>query len=1008
MLESVQSRSISPVFAGRHDELKTLDAALARAALGEPQVLLVGGEAGVGKSRLLDEFLEAAQGAGAVTAVGGCLELGADGLPFAPFATALRMLHRKLGAELAELAAGQEPTLARLLPDLGPVTEEPHGQDSRARLFELTVGLLERLAAGRTVVLALEDLHWADRSTRELLGYLVRSVQGSRLVVLMTYRSDDVHRRHPLRPFLAELDRLRSVQRLELARLSEDEVRSQLAGIRGVAEPERELTAEVYARSEGIPFFVEELALSDDAGRLSDSLRDLLLVRVEALPEGAQRVVRLAARNARVPHALLAVVSGLAEDELIEGLRAAVGANVLVPDEEVSVDAYRFRHALLREAVLDDLLPGERTRLSRRYAEALEAAPGLVAAEERATRLASYWYYAREPAKALPAVLHAVVETRTRHAYAEQLKLLERALELWDEVPPEGRRGLPAQGGMESYPACGCGGRPEEIELHLIDLLAHAAFAGRLDGQWEPALKFVKKALKVVDEAQDPLRAAWFWLERSKLTALAGRGDGRAELTRAHELVHDLPASATHADILAHVAMWELLHASGMDTLALAERAVELARQAGAGDVELGARITLCTLRSAKGDSDAWIAELYEIRELAAQRGAFRELGRAHINLCDALEKVGRSAEAVEAGLAGMKDMHGRGLYDAAAFAALNVVESLTSLGEWDRAEQVRQEWMRFAVGSRTGASVALRRAQLALLRGEFGIVPELIAAARRYRGRNDGEPQYELPFAAVEMSALRTLGREQEALDVLERHLALLPMSGQETYVWQLLSTGARLTADVAGAPGAPEERRAAVVARLADAAADLPATGPLWTPLSRLFAAELTRARGTVDPGAWAAAAAAYEPLGHPHTLAHIAYRRAEALLVGAAGASGAARAAAAPLLAEAHATAVRLGAAPLREAVEHLAGRARVPLGPASRPPADPVESLGLTARETDVLRRVAAGRSNREIAEELFIAPKTASVHVSNLMAKLGVSNRGEAAAVAHRLRLFEDE
>ncbi|WP_052770480.1 helix-turn-helix transcriptional regulator [Streptomyces sp. CNQ-509] len=1005
MLDSVQSRTISPVFAGRHDELKTLDAALARAALGEPQVLLVGGEAGVGKSRLLDEFLEAAQGAGAVTAVGGCLELGADGLPFAPFATALRMLHRKVGAELTELAAGQEPVLARLLPDLGPVTEEPHGQDSRARLFELTVGLLERLAAGRTVVLALEDLHWADRSTRELLGYLVRSVQGARLVVLMTYRSDDVHRRHPLRPFLAELDRLRSVQRLELARLSEDEVRSQLAGIRGVAEPERELTAEVYARSEGIPFFVEELALSEDAGRLSDSLRDLLLVRVEALPEGAQRVVRLAARNTRVPHALLAVVSGLTEDELIEGLRAAVGANVLVPDEEG--EAYRFRHALLREAVLDDLLPGERTRLSRRYAEALEADPGLVAAEERATRLASYWYYARDAAKALPAVLHAALETRARHAYAEQLKLLERALELWDEVSPEERRGLPSQGGLESYPPCGCGDRPEEIELHLVDLLAHAAFAARLDHQWEAALKFVKKALKVVDETQDPLRAAWFWLERSKLIALAGRGDGRAELTRAHELVHDLPASATHADVLAQVAMWELLHASDLDSMALAERAVELARQAGAGDVELGARITLCTLRSAKGDSDAWIAELYEIRDLARQRGAHRQMGRACINLCDALEKAGRSAEAVEAGLAGMKDMYGRGLYDAAAFAALNVVESLTSLGEWDRAEQMRQEWKRHAAGSRTGASVALRRAQLALLRGEFELVPELIAAARRYRGRNDGEPQYELPFAAVEMSALWTLGQAPEALDLLERHLALLPLSGQEAYVWQLLVAGARLAGDVAGVPGVPEARRAEIVARLADAAAVLPAEGPPWTPSSRLFAAELARARGLADPAVWAAAAAAYEPLGHPHTLAHIAYRRAEALLAGAAGGGAAARDIAAPLLAEAHATAVRLGAAPLRESVEHLAGRARVPLGRASRPPADPVESLGLTARETDVLRRVAVGRSNREIAEELFIAPKTASVHVSNLMAKLGVSNRGEAAAMAHRLRLFED-
>ncbi|MEV4439147.1 ATP-binding protein, partial [Streptomyces sp. NPDC049577] len=199
MLTDVQKTSVSPVFIGRADELGALTDALARAATGEPQMLLVGGEAGVGKTRLVEEFLATAAASGAVTAVGGCVEIGADGLPFAPVSTALRSLHAQLGDDLAHAAAGQEGELARLLPELGETTRESRDEDSRARLFELTARLLERLTADRTVVIAIEDLHWADRSTRELLGYLFRSLHTARLVIVTTYRSDDIHRRHPLR-----------------------------------------------------------------------------------------------------------------------------------------------------------------------------------------------------------------------------------------------------------------------------------------------------------------------------------------------------------------------------------------------------------------------------------------------------------------------------------------------------------------------------------------------------------------------------------------------------------------------------------------------------------------------------------------------------------------------------------------------------------------------------------------------------------------------------------------
>ncbi|WP_446459019.1 helix-turn-helix transcriptional regulator [Streptomyces zingiberis] len=1050
------------MFVGRAEELATLTGALARAAAGEPQTLLVGGEAGVGKSRLLEEFLAVARRDGAETAVGGCLELGADGLPFAPFATAFRALRRRLGPELEQAAAGREGDLARLLPDMAPPEPAPRTglgregeeQEGRARLFEVTAQLLERLAGGRTLVVVIEDLHWADRSTRELLGYLFRSLHSSRLVLLASYRTDDVHRRHPLRPFLAEQDRLRTVRRVELPRLSREEVRRQLAGIRG-AEPGDRLVDQIFERSEGNPFFVEELATSDPAScGLSDSLRDLLLVRVEALPEDVQRVVRLAARDAAVGYRLLAAVTGMGDDELIETLRAAVGAGVLVPTGDG--DGYRFRHALLREAVLDDLLPGERSRLSRRYAEALEADPALVRPEQRAARLASYWYTAHDAVKALPAVLAAAGEARRRHAYAEQLKLLERAMELWEDVPPGERRGLPELGHPESYPRCGCAGEGCDCRPTLVDVVADAVVAARWDNSAERSLALAGKALKMLDERRDPVRAAWFWAQRSRLMTATGRGDGWAEIARAQELLRGLPPSGVHADVLNLAVTWHSVHASDGDTLALAERAVELAGLVGTAAVKISARVTLAWLRIGAGEQEQGIAEMYAVRDEIARSPVPRVMGRVHGNLVDLLHKTGRSAEAVEAAREGIAALEDEGLRDGAAFVAGNLAEALLELGAWEEAAGVLGAYRGQARTSCARASIALHDAALALDRGDHDQVGAHVDDCRRHLGRNSSEPQYELPLAVLGIRRASAAGRFEEARSVLERALGPLPLLGQEPYVWRLLVAGAALAADARGLPGHDEAEWRALTGRLWAAARRVAHRAPLWAAWSRRFDAELARARGEHDPGRWAEAAAAFEPYGYPYASAVIALRRAEAVLGaagswgpaaagplsaadGPAGAGGApeagrgtrgeqgreavreaARETAGRLLAEAYSTAVRLGARPLREDITMLARRARLPLpgpgapagaepgAPGPRAPGDPAASLGLTPRERDVLRLVTAGRSNRAIAGELFISPKTVSVHVSNILAKLGVAGRGEAAALAHRLRLFAGE
>ncbi|MFI1938846.1 AAA family ATPase [Streptomyces purpureus] len=1006
MLGGVENTSVSPVFVGRAGELTTLTGALGRATAGEPQSLLIGGEAGVGKTRLVEEFLDEACGRGAVVAVGGCVEIGADGLPYAPFSTALRSLRRRLPEEFAAAAAGQEGELARLLPELGDAgSQEAYHETGTARLFELTGRLLERLATDRTVVLVLEDLHWADASTRHLLAYLFRTLRRGRLAVIATYRADDIHRRHPLRPFLAELDRLRTVRRIELSRFTRTEVHRQLTGIMA-AEPDPALVDEIFSRSDGNAFFVEELVVCHTSGcasgTISASLRDLLLVRVEELSEDAQKVARIVAEGgSTVEYDLLADVARLAEDDLIEALRSAVGANILIaaPDG----NGYRFRHSLVREAVSDDLLPGERSRLNRRYAEALEADPSLVRDDERATRLASYWYHAHDFTKALPVVLRASVEARKRHAYAEQLRLLERAMELWDDVPADVRAGLRPIDYAGAYPPCGCD--PATTPLRYLDLLAEAAVAARLCGERERALKIVKMALRLLEGENatdhDPVRAAWFWIERSRLVSGLARGDGWAEIATAQELVRGLPPSAVHAQVLATAAGWGMLHAPGLETFAAAERAVEYAQLVEAEEMELNARLTLGALMVDSGDVERGLAEMAGVSERTVQLGLISEAARSRTNLSSSLEGVGRSRQAVEVAREGIELTQCWGLLDHEGWILSNLTESQISLGHWDEALDGAQRLQRIAYSAKPRGSAALRLAQLAEARGELATATELLELARAAYGKHDPQMQYTLPMTRVAVSIAAAEGRLGDVRTLLAECAEAGFPPGSQRYAWPLLLAAVTAEADTRGLPAAAEGR-AEALSRIRSIAKSLPAPEAVWIAHSLSVSAELTRAEGHDDPDRWAEAARAFGPLERPYDLARARHRWADALL-----ASGGRREEAAALLCEAHLVAVHLGARPLRESLELLAARARLSLTPGE--PASPPDEdgFGLTPREQDVLGLVAAGRTNRQIAEELFISPKTASVHVSNILAKLGVAGRGEAAAMAHRLHLLQE-
>ena len=265
MIGGVIRRTTSPLFVGRREELQRLTDALDRAGQGEPSLILIAGDAGMGKTRLATEFTDRARAGGAQTLVGACLDVGEGAYPYAPVAEALRRLAHEAEADIrAEVLVASTPELGRLVPALAPAAlpameSTDVGADIRqAGLFDGVLGVLGALAAHRPVVLVLEDLQWADSSTRDLIRFLVRNVRRERLLLVATYRSDDLHRRHPLVPLLAELARSDRVERLDVRPFERNHLAEQLGGILG--EPPLPLLVDtMLERSDGIPFYVPEL-----------------------------------------------------------------------------------------------------------------------------------------------------------------------------------------------------------------------------------------------------------------------------------------------------------------------------------------------------------------------------------------------------------------------------------------------------------------------------------------------------------------------------------------------------------------------------------------------------------------------------------------------------------------------------------------------------------------------------------------------------------------------------
>jgi DNA-binding CsgD family transcriptional regulator len=996
MLTDMASRPISPVFVGRERELDALDAALHQVTSGKPAVVVVGGEAGVGKSRLLDEFLVGARLAGARVLVGGCAELGEDGLPFTPVVAALRsLLHDLAPDRIDELLGAGRDDLARLLPELGDSDPGPFlGELSRGRLFEILVDLVERLGREQPLILVLEDLHWADRSTRELFGFLARTLRSSAVLLIATFRSDELHRGHPLRAFVAELDRVRTVDRFELPRFDRAEVVEQLTGILGGA-PESSLAEKVFSRSEGNAFFVEELACSALAGDpcgMSDSLRDLLLARVERLGQATQQVLRVAsAGGSRVDYRLVAAVVDLPEAALLEELREAVSSSLLVArSDEGGYDGYAFRHSLLREVLHDDLLPGEHSRVHVRYAEALERQPDLVARHRLAAEVAHHWYAAHHLERALPACMAAADEAGRLFAFAEQRRMLERVLEIWDRVPEAERL----------------------AGVDRLGVLDQAMDAAHKAGDHERGLALANAAIAEVDREHDPQRAALFLNSRAKLLGQLGRSGGMADLREAEALLPAQDPSRARANVLTSLA--SALTARPRESLPLSEEAIAAAQAIGDRRIEIRARTIIgCTL-SRIGEVERGLAELEQARLIAEQIGDTWLLLHANVNKSDVLESLGRHEDAVATAREGLALARRSGLARTqGAYLIGNLAESLLSLGRWDEADRLVTEALELDPPGVQATLLNYLRGFVMLWRGDRAAAQAHLDAARATLAREYVNDQYQLPVAQLEASLALCRGEPAVAFERAVDELARHEQVASARYVWPLLAVAARASAELAAAARDFRDDEAAPVAAAAveqvgAAAADLPAGVPVLAGWRAVVSAELARAAGRHDASAWQAAVSAWERTANPAPLAYSLLRHAEA--TAAAGDRPAAEESAR----RANEMARQLGARPVLDEIALLARRARLVLAEYVEPvsaqaPVEPRhEDFGLTPREIEVLRGVAAGQSNRQIAVELFISVKTASVHVSNILSKLGVTSRGEAAAFAHRQHLFEDD
>ena len=1005
---------------GRAPAFDALHEAFARAADGSPRIVVVAGEAGIGKTRLVDAFVASVVADAPVVHVlrGGCLDLAEDGMPYAPITEALRSFLRGPTVDRVrdELGVSRDD-LARLLPGIGRIRRGETGPEAtpdartgldQARLFGVFLAFLDVLADDAPTLLVVEDLHWVDRSTRDLLTFVLRNLDQERLLLVFTARSDDRPAGHPVTTWLASLERDDRTTRLDLPRFDRDDVLRQVAEILGVS-PDPDLVTRIHRRSDGNPFFVEELVAVERAGSggpLPRTLTETLARQISRLPEPTQRVLgTIAVAGRPVDERFVAAIADQPETEVREALRPAVAAGVLVPDP--AGPALRPRHALMTEVVEAALLPAERRALHERLAVVLTERPSLAAPTPAGAtaELAHHWLAADRPTEAFRAAVAAAQRAEQVYALGAAVRQYRTAIELEPRVGPDDRA-------ADDLP-------------DTVDLLVRAAIASDDVGEDEQAIDWLHLALGKVDPGAEPERAGLIHSRLGySLWAAERNEEALAEHEEAVRLVPEEPPTAARARVLVGLGGWLMGAGRYGESRDVCEAAAATAMAAGAPAEEGRARSNLGSDLASLGEIAAGIEQLEMARRIGEEHGLVDTLLPASANLAYQLIVADRFDDAVAAGAYGLEaaTRYGLGRRFGAHFRAV-AIDAHFRAGRLDEAE-------------------AVARASLETQRSSLGTIYRDAAAARVFAGRGDAAAArdrlsvaegYAVGEIDADVGAYVALAGAEAAVEAgdaaagvaaAERGLAHLDASDDVVLVGPLVAVGLRAAADLAETARArrrPDEISAAEAAgtRLWERAETIwlaaAPTGGSGVATRLTCLAELGRLRGATVVADWVAATEAWGAVPMPVPAAYTAMRVAEAALIAGD------RATAEASIGAAATTARRVGAAPLLAEIDGLARRGRLPIptgdAPATAsadtaaiepatavPTATPFAELGLSARESEVLALVAAGRTNGQIADALFISPKTASVHVTHILDKLGVSSRIEAAMLAARAGL----
>jgi DNA-binding CsgD family transcriptional regulator len=969
---------------GRVDELREL-AGLVGGERASGFVLL-GGDAGAGKSRLVAELAADATERGWRVLIGHCLDFGDESAPYLPFSEALGRLSVDCPDE-ADAVVEAHPAIARLLPAqrmMGEADRIP-APTERAAVYTAMHGALEQLASESSLLLVIEDVHWADESTRHLLRYLFTRELSAPVAILTTYRSDDLNRRHPLRAALAEWVRLPAVQRLQLGPLSDDDARQLVSALHPKPLAEDDL-AQITARAEGNPFFIEELVAAAEVsgGVLPADLADLLLVRLEQLSDDARLVVRAAAvAGRRVSHELLAYGTALDAAHLDEAVRAAVDANILIPGGS---DGYAFRHALLAEAVYQDLLPGERVRLHATYAEALASHT----VKGPAAELSLHARASHDLVTAVRASIEAGDEAMSVGGPDAATRHYELALDLLEDP-----------GVAQAVEASADGA------VSHVDLVLRASAAAQAAGHIARSVALADDALrKLPDTAPATDRVRLIHAVLTTALVMDIQFDVLALSNQAVGLMAEEPPNELHAQVLLTHARANADRARDEEAARWAGEALQMARDLRLPDVTTDATLLLAKLDERAGApqrAEAAITQAITEAEVAGQdlarlRGLYN-LAMLHFSQGRLELSASTFREA-----ATLARQVGR---QWAPFGAESVVfGAIVSIlcGDWAGADALLDQTGQ-APPEIAEAMIDAVALELAASRGEL----EALADAPRLRARweldgivalTSGAAMIELHGYAGDLDAARAV--HDDAVETLAMLWQQPLFPARVRYAALLLGHLAAAAATTAGAD------RAALVSsgdELVAAAAEVASAGRHAGPEARAWTARVAAEHARlhwlagIDPPdaatlimRWEAAVEAFETYGHVYESG-----RSRARLAAARAAAGDAAGAKADADI-AREIALRLGARSLLDELRHNAfGEGN---GSAARGGAGG-QGEQLTARERDVLALVATGRSNREIGQQLFISAKTVSVHISNLLAKLGASSRTEAVAIARR-------